>query len=284
MSTQVLFYSGQGTWGLSSSSLCSQLEKNLDPNKHRITQIQSLESLNNLLDPSSIRAIILPGGNALQMLRNVNVATIKRNITQLMLTKGVGVYGSCAGAIVLSSKLYGTDSPAALSSHVDVQATPYDCLNLYPGSAIASIGEPLPLSPSVNSFKIWDINTELGVIPTAHILGPGFLDVSSLYGATVLSTYTNLPSLTFEKGGESIAHERIAESVHYKTPFGAAMVLSGSHPEIGSDEILRFGLGSLNTTARDVTRISNKLLSSDDLRQSILRARLKSIGLSCIPG
>lgn len=284
MSKEILIYTGIGTETLCSQSLEAQMLNLINPNEFRVRQITNFGEMSVYSQISSVAALFIPGGNATNLFADSDLLACSKQIKDSMEGHKISFYGSCAGAIVASSKMHAVfrtnDCGNIFLKRADT------CLNLFPGSVLAPILQSRSFRPSAADFILADIEQERIKTSVAHILGPGFLDVSHTKGAKELSFYTNLPRLSFSDlaPGKEIPIEkhRISESVFYESVFGNRMVLTGSHPEIGSAEVLNNRMLSFNATTEEVNRIAEILQPSDKERKNILRSHFKMLGLSCM--
>ena len=285
MSSQVLLYTGRGAGPFCTYALHNQLANLLDKRFHQVTEINTFANCPQ--DPSSISAIFIPGGNAAGMLTNIT-EDAKSSLQNLFNKHHCSYYGACAGGIFAAKGCLETVSTNGANIRC-IKIIPYPLLEIFPGTVIAPLfPKPQQGKLLINDFHLLNIQLADGshqTLSSAHILSPGYLDVSTLKGAEILSTYETPFSIKFaaEKGKAplDIAPERFCESVFYERD-ASRMVLTGSHPEVDSQAVLSEKFKeAFSATNQEQGQIAEKMKIYDVSRKALLEQNFKRIGLHC---
>ena len=291
MSSQIVLYAGRGSGPLCAQALENQLHDLCDDRIYRISCINLFSDFSDHSDPKSIKALFVPGGNALTMRDSNGLVELGSRVLRAVDRYGISYYGSCAGGILASSELYESFNDESFSMRSDSR---YLFLSLFPGKVIAPLfPKPTIRSPFVERVRMLNIQRIGGdLISSAHILSPGYLSASEIFRTEVLATYTNRRPVTLGRAeGLSLREERevspleVSESIYHVRSRGgcsSSVLLTGSHPEINS-EIVR---SEQFKTAFDATReeqreLADLMQESDASRKSLLKGYFEKIGIRC---
>ena len=291
MSSQIVLYAGRGSGPLCAQALENQLLDLCDDRIYRISRIDLFSDFSNHSDPKSIKALFVPGGNALTMRDSNGLVELGSRVLSAVDRYGISYYGSCAGGILASSELYERFNDESFAMRTDLA---YRFLSLFPGKVIAPLFPKSTVrTPFVDRVRMLNIQKVDGEqISSAHISSPGYLNASELFRTEVLATYTNRSSVKL-----GIAEDRllrvmkevspleIAESVYHVRSKGgcsSSILLTGSHPEISS-EIVRSEQfkTAFDATKEEQRELADAMQESDVSRKSLLKGYFEKIGITC---
>lgn len=303
MSSRIDLYIGSGeNSGVSAwcaEIMKSSLEKVIDARIHQIREITSLETW-LATDLKSVKALVIPGGNAAFMLYDLKSNEDLKLLEMSKLFQKVSYYGSCAGAILAGSKLYQPAPKKCLDQFgINTYNAKHDSyLNWFPGSALAPLSSnTVPDEFSEKKIVLRNIKTFSGneskTIQTTHLLGPGFLNSNIIPRTEVLATYDefdtyNMTSFSAKDNcwyfNEVIDTQMVAESLFYKqTEESPGMILAGSHPEITSQDILKYSTrDAFKLTEKQQAKLSQLMKDGDNDREVFFKQNLNKIGISTI--
>lgn len=292
MSSQILLYGGCGSGSLCVQSLEAQLRDLCDDRVHRVSVVESfsLES-----DPKSIKALVIPGGHAGAMFFSGGLKETASRVKETIDRYKISYYGSCAGGILASSSFHDRITPGMVQNAFVSRSHKF--LDLFPGKVVA----PLFSNPmqekrelSLEDFRIQNIEIvrSLGRQPLecGHILSPAYLNVEGIEGAEILAKYTDLPPFRFcsFKGNAGYEQERsidpteMAESVFYQRASGSLVLLSGAHPEIGSEQVLSMAFKEAFKASNEEQRqLADSMQATDVDRKLFIKENFEKIGISC---
>ena len=287
ISSKIMLYSGPGAGPFCVQALENQLKDIADDRYHAISSCKNLLSLGN---PQEVKAIVVPGGHAMDIYANSGVLGCEEEFKGILDQHKISYYGACAGAILASSGLHfgvpGSDR-GFLSRETKF-------LGLFPGKTMGplfqkSLGKEISLS-DFNRRKIKSSHPGLDQpMVSAHILGPAFLNATSFFGTEVLSTYEELPSFTLGPivnnvytASRRVLTSELSESICHKRPGGASILLTGSHPEFDSaiarSEGFRQGFNITKEQQQDVVATMEV---DDASRKILLKRNFEKIGIRC---
>jgi Biotin-protein ligase, N terminal len=287
MSSQVLLYAGPGAHAFCTTALRNQLNQHLDYNLHTIKEISSFPD--HFSDPSSISAVFVPGGNAATMICEMT-ETAKKSLKEFFHQYPSSYYGAGAGGVLASDQVFDTYTLPDKSSLQCMQPNPY--LGIFPGKTIAPLFSKAPLGQiSLTDLRLLNIRlSELtkSTFPSAHVLGPGYLNVNQITGAEILSSY-DTPFMTIksaaEKGMQStiLDQKTLAESVFYQSN-GTKMILTGTFHEIDSTAVASaLFKTTFKATDQEQQKIVQQMQPDDAARHSFIKKNFEKLGLNCIP-
>lgn len=277
----------------------SSLEKVIDARIHQIREIISLESWQTS-DLKNVKALVIPGGNAAFMLYDLKSNEDLKLSEMSKLFQKVGYYGSCAGAILAGSKLYQPAPKKCLDQFgIHSYNAKHDSfLNWFPGNALAPLSSnTLPDEFSEKKIVLRNIKTFSGneskTIQTTHLLGPGFLNSDIIPRTEVLATYSefdnyNMTSFSVKDNcwyfNQAFNNQVVTESLFYKqAEESPGMILAGSHPEITSQDILKYSTkAAFKLTDKQQASLSLLMKDGDDDREVFFKQNLNKIGISTI--
>jgi glutamine amidotransferase-like uncharacterized protein len=275
----------------------STLERTVDAKYHQIRVVTDLDTT-LLSDLKSIKAFVIPGGNASEVYFDIIGSNHRLQFTNLL--KNVGYYGSCAGAIIASpshSKLKETDIqlngfPIGINSY---NSSICNCFSLFPGKILAPFifTDAAKDEFTEKGFVFRDLTATIGsqsrVVQSIHMVGPAFLEPEKIPGATVLATYKDPQNFFMGsydnrswKITKSYEDKSLAESVFYKeTEDSPGMVLASTHPEIMASDMLRES-SKTEFTVRQQNTLHDKMIAGDANRIALFKQNLSLLGVHTI--
>ncbi len=288
-SSQILLYSGLGASTFCLNAIERQLNELTDNKLYRIRKINDLMDCWN--EPSSIKAIVVPGGNAALMYYSMeqNAAMIKTHIEKYK----VPYMGICAGAILATTacqELWKINDKT-FSFHSDGDKY----LDIFPDKVLAPIF-PKPEKGIVRfeDFRPLKITVaeDGSSVRSAHIFSPAFLDCDQNPNMKILSTYNHSHSYEIIKSplnGRNNMHmepsvikaSRLCESVLYKNDKSPTVLLTGTHLEIDSKAVASNEFKDAFKDYSNHEELVKSFQESDAAREALLRRNFKLIGLSC---
>lgn len=290
MSSQIAVYAGPGVDSFCLEAINRQLDEIANLNCHKITQFTDPNDL--WKDPKSLRAIVIPGGNAAVMwgLTWHHQAFI---IKKYMESYPISYYGICAGAILASAACF---ERARFTTENHFSNLGHKYLGIFPGYSIA----PIYYSKDRGELTISDFKSPLLTydnisLETPHILSPGFIDCDKLNQTSCLSSYPDLIDCTFLENNSYrsnyvkfqagiVKAERIFDTVFYEGIPGRPILLTGSHFELDSKALTTDFFNKMFNSDDDLEhkKIVVSFEKNDILRKKVLQKNFEKLQISCI--
>ncbi|CDZ80216.1 hypothetical protein BN1013_00722 [Candidatus Rubidus massiliensis] len=270
MSSQILLYNGFGSGPFCVEALKSKIEQVIDDRCHKITTVASFKDC--LTDPKSIKAVVIPGGNALSTCAE---AINNSNVINFIKENHISYFGSCAGAILASRYLHMRDLD---NNSLNIfRKNEYELCSLYPDDCVAPI-YPLHKTITIDDFKITPIRYKNNNLKVAQILSPAFLNERSDCKTSIISTYVNETSLTIlDKGVFDLSQQ--TETLLYNN--GYKLLLTASHAEIDS-KVVRTQLfkTTFSATLKEQAAFANELATDDLARDQMFTQNLQLLNIA----
>lgn len=230
MNSNIFIYEGPGTDQMCINAWKRELSAAVDPSYYTIDSF----SPNNLgkLNSSRVALIVVPGGNLIEMLEDFT--KIAASVNRLFEEQKTAYLGSCAGALLVSSRLWPNETTYLTKPHMFT-----DCetgLGFSHVPAIAPCHTPgglRPLYVEANQTAVEIImnkkDQEAKRCLLFHAFGPGFMTRNLPPEFTVLDQYVSVTNIKSET-------EPAATLLH-TTSHGRLSLLTGIHPEIGLEDL-----------------------------------------------
>ena len=287
--SDVSLYVGPGADPFCAKALETQLEKLLDTTVHPISRITSFQDCS--YDFQFCRALFVPGGSAAEMTRKLtqeNLSEIRGALSQ----HNVSYYGACAGAIFGASKCCERVPENRNCGFDNAFLRPFSAtyLNAFPGTLLAPLFSRKIAEVSSDDVELITVQVGQNSFKSVFIRGPGFMNVDTVGGAEVISTFQNPPPslhIVDQKAGTWIEvdpekKKTVSESVFY-TKYGDSVCLTASHPEIDSACVRSDLFRETFHFSREAQEMLASQLEVDEVaRCQFLRKNFERLGLTVI--